>query len=897
MRNLLALALVASCAADCAVDNTSKTDCGYSGVTQSSCESKGCCWAEVDDYTTPWCFYSTTEYSLSGLQETSTGFSGTLSLLSGSPTYGADIQTLSLDIVFETEDIVRVKITDASKARWEVPESVLPRPHATSRPSLLSYKFTYTASPFSFEIVRLSDLRSLFRLNSLVFKEQYLEVGTTIEPTAATFGLGESTRLTQALTPSTYTLWAIDQPALAFNTNLYSSFPFYLQVVDGSAHGALLLNSNGMDVVLGTDTLTYKTIGGVIDLYVFAGGSPQSVVEQYTYVVGRPTMMPYWSLGFHNCKYGYTSIQQVEQVVANYSAAGIPLDTQWVDIDYMQNYRDFTLDSVAFPQTEVAAFVDSLHAQGMSFVPIIDPGIMVVDGYEAYDQGLKLDLYVKDLQGGNYLGQVWPGPVTFPDFLHPDSASYWAQQIQQFYEKVPVDGLWIDMNEVSNFCNSDGAGQVCENTAPSGCPAPGASQTDCCLQCTTVDSGNTLDFPPYSIKNAFGALSTKTLAMSGVQYGNVSVYDAHNLYGLTEQIATNKALTKARGKRPFLLTRSSFLSTGVHSAKWTGDNAATWEDLQSSIVSILDFNLFGVPMIGADICGFNGNTNEELCARWIELGAFYPFSRNHNSIYMVPQELYLWESVTEAAKNALRMRYQLLPYLYSLFYAAHSSGATVARALWFNYPSDPHTLSINTQFMLGSAVLVSPALTPGATSVTAYFPQNLWYDFKTLTLALDASKEPITKTLDTPLTSVNVHIAGGNVVPMQDAAMTTTAGRLTPFTLLAALCPQGGAYGELYWDDGEQVELTNYLSVSYKVATSPQGGSLTATVTHSTYTHTPSLHTIVVMGDVGMAEPKSVTLNGVDLNTVGWWVGETDKHRVTFHLSVPITESFVLVWV
>ena len=198
---------------------------------------------------------------------------------------------------------------------------------------------------------------------------------------------------------------------------------------------------------------------------------------------------------------------------------------------------------------------------------------------------------------------------------------------------VPIDGLWIDMNEVSNFCNDNGGGQSCVNTASNGCPAPGASQTDCCLVCSTVDSQNKLDFPPYAIGNHYGKLATKTMAMSATHANNITVYDAHNIYGLSEQIATYKALQTTRNnKRPFLLSRSSFLSTGKWSAKWTGDNGATWNDLKSSIVSIMDFNIFGVPMIGADICGFIYDTTEELCARWIEVGAFYPFSRNHNTL-------------------------------------------------------------------------------------------------------------------------------------------------------------------------------------------------------------------------------------------------------------------------
>jgi alpha-glucosidase (family GH31 glycosyl hydrolase) len=385
--------------------------------------------------------------------ETATGFSGELQLVgTGTTTYGPDIQRLRLDIVFESSEIARVKITDAQNARWEVPQSVVNRPHATTKPSTMNYKLTYTESPFSFELVRVSDGRSLFKMDSsaFIFKDQFLQLSTVVDPSATTFGIGESTRLTQAIKPgTTHALWAVDRTDLFWSQNMYSSFPYYLQMINGTAHGAMLMNSNGMDIQLSKDHLTFKPIGGIVDLYVFSGSTPAAVVDQYTQIVGRPAMMPYWSLGFHNCKYGYENIQQVEAVVANYSAAGIPLDTQWMDIDYMQNYKDFTLDSVNFPQAEVASFVNQLHAKGQHFVPIIDPGIMVQAGYDAYEEGLKKDLFIKDLQGGNYLGQVWPGPTHFPDFLHPEAQDYWTTQLKAFWNVAQPDGLWIDMNEVS----------------------------------------------------------------------------------------------------------------------------------------------------------------------------------------------------------------------------------------------------------------------------------------------------------------------------------------------------------------------------------------------------------------------------------------------------------------
>lgn len=410
-------------AGTCAVSSSAKVDCGYQGVTQDTCEAKGCCWFPVSDLEsartqsqtkgTPWCFYTgpaAAGYSVESFAETATGFKGTLNLIGeGSDVYGPDLKQLSLEVFYETEDTIRVKIGDAQHARWEVPESIVSRFHSKQKPAVSNLKFSYTASPFSFEITRATDGKSLFKLgDTFTFKDQYLEVPVVVDVAAKTFGLGESTRLNHALEPNTtYTLWAADIAASNFDTNLYGSFPYYLQMVDNQAHGVMLMNSNGMDVHLEQERLTFKAIGGIVDIYVFNGPTPEAVVQQYTGIVGRPTMFPYWSLGFHNCKWGYESVQQVEDVVANYSAANIPLDTQWMDIDYMQNFRDFTYDSKLFDPAEVKRFVDGLHANGQHFVPIVDPGIMVYAGYEAYERGVREDLFIKDIKGNYYLGQVW----------------------------------------------------------------------------------------------------------------------------------------------------------------------------------------------------------------------------------------------------------------------------------------------------------------------------------------------------------------------------------------------------------------------------------------------------------------------------------------------------------
>ncbi|KAJ1942660.1 hypothetical protein GGF37_003014 [Kickxella alabastrina] len=262
-------------------------------------------------------------------------------------------------------------------------------------------------------------------------------------------------------------------------------------------------------------------------------------------------------------------------------------------------------------------------------------------------------------------------------------------------------------------------------------------------------------------------------------------------------------LAYRQNKRPFLLSRSTFAGSGALVNHWTGDNEATWQDLHISISSVFDFGIFGIPMVGADICGFTGNTTEELCARWIEVGAFYPFSRNHNAIEMESQELYLWESVAEASRRALAVRYKLLPYFYTMYQYSVEVGWPVARPLVFEFPQVPETAGNDRQMLIGGGILVSPVLEEGATTVRAFFPAGKWYDWYDYTEVTGTNAFVI---LDANLEHINVHIRGGSIIPMQPPGMTTVESRANNFQLLVATNGQGKASGELYVDDGESLD-------------------------------------------------------------------------------------------
>jgi alpha-D-xyloside xylohydrolase len=885
-------------------------------------------------------------YRLISIEETSDGaLIGFLQLNQKTKIYGPDIPLLRFYAKHETDNRLRVHITDANKQRWEVPYNLIPReqpppltqtigkfrknPIDVSEYSGSELLFSYISNPFSFSVKRKSNGETLFNststssdpFSSLVFKDQYLEISTKLPKDASLYGLGENTQPHGIkLYPSDpYTLYTTDISAINLNADLYGSHPMYMDLRnnggEASTHAVLLLNSNGMDVFYRGNSLTYKVIGGVFDFYFFSGPTPLNVVDQYTSLIGRPAPMPYWAFGFHQCRWGYHNLSVVEDVVENYKKAQIPLDVIWNDDDHMDGHKDFTLNPNNYPRPKLLNFLNKIHSIGMKYIVIIDPGIGVNSSYGVYQRGLANDVFIK-YEGEPFLAQVWPGAVNFPDFLNPKTVSWWADEIRRFHELVPVDGLWIDMNEASNFCSGK-----CKIPKGKICPSGTGPGWVCCLDCKNITKTR-WDDPPYKI-NASGIqapIGYKTIATSATHYNGVLEYDAHSIYGFSQSVATHKGLLGIEGKRPFILSRSTYVGSGKYAAHWTGDNQGTWENLRYSISTMLNFGIFGVPMVGSDICGFYPQPTEELCNRWIEVGAFYPFSRDHANYYSPRQELYQWDSVAQSARNALGIRYKILPYLYTLNYEAHVSGSPIARPLFFTFPTYTKCYDVSTQFLLGSSLLISPVLEQGKTQVKALFPPGSWYSLLDWTHTI-SSKSGTYVTLDAPLHVVNVHLYQNTILPMQQGGLISKEARTTPFTLIVTFpagAAEGDAKGTLFIDDDElpEIKLGNgYSTYANLYASVKQGGvKVWSEVQEGKFALDKGLiiDSISVLGlDGNIGAIASLELNGKpliggsDLNVTtsehvhleGEGNGESKTVMVALRgLNIPVGKNFAMTW-
>ncbi|KAF1998665.1 glycoside hydrolase family 31 protein [Amniculicola lignicola CBS 123094] len=905
-------------------------------------------------------------YRASDAQEDGQGLTATLTLAGPAcNVYGTDIETLKLRVEYQAASRLAINISPANidstnSSHYIIPEDLIPRPQPEASYGGSDLKFAWGNNPsFWFSVTRQSTGDVLFTTKDkkLVYENQFIEFASALPEDYNLYGLGERIHGLRLGNNFTATIYAADVGD-PIDRNLYGSHPFYLDTryyetgskrlvknaanpgkghnghhgekgsgggagYESRSHGVYLRNLHGQEVLLQPDSITWRTLGGSIDLFFFEGPSQVEVTKQYQIsAIGLPALQPYWGFGYHQCRWGYQNWTVLRGVIDDMKAFNIPLETIWVDIDYMDQYRDFTLDPNTFKQSEVKAFFDRLHDDDQHFVPIVDSAIYIPnpnnasDAYDTYTRGNSSGAFLNNPDGSQYIGAVWPGYTVFPDWLAESGQPWWVNEMVEWHKEVPYDGIWIDMSEVSSFCvGSCGTGNVTMNPVHPPFALPGekgnviyeypegfnitnateaasasAAASSQAAAMSTADASSTaiaylrttptqgvrdVNYPPYVIDNVQGDLAVHAVSPNATHHNGVEEYDVHNIFGHQILNATYQGLLSVfPGKRPFIIGRSTFAGSGKWAGHWGGDNASKWYYMYFSIPQALSFSLFGIPMFGVDTCGFNGNTDAELCSRWMQLSAFFPFYRNHNTLSANPQEPYRWETVATASRTAMHIRYTLLPYIYTLFYHAHTTGSTVMRAVSWEFPHDPSLADIDTQFLLGPSLLVIPVLQPQATSVTAVFPGLAdgasWYDWYSQT-RVDAQAY-VNTSIAAPLGHIPVFVRGGSVLPTQDPGYTTSASRRNAWGLIVALDGGGEAGGDLYVDDGEAVDpgRTRYVSFS-------AGEGRLVVHVEGEYVDGNVLGNVTVLG---VGSLGSVRWNGVEVEVEGGMVRYDEQKEV-----------------
>ncbi|KAI3322938.1 glycoside hydrolase family 31 protein [Xylariaceae sp. AK1471] len=814
-------------------------------------------------------------YMATNVIEAPLGFTADL-ILAGDAcnVYGTDVAALNLIVEVQAADRLHVEILPKyigqNNQSWFIlPEELLPKPRAevevTPQSDLV---FSLSNNPtFEFKVTRKSTGDVLFNTegSKLVYEDQFIEFGSALPDNYNLYGLGETIHGFRLGNNLTRTLHNADVGDI-IDANLYGFHPVYLDTryfevdqggnmtyaphpTDKSAqyksftHSVFHRNAHTQEILLRESSITWRALGGTIDLYFFEGPTQDQVTKSYqTSAIGLPAMHQYWTFGYHQCRWGYQNWSVVQDVVDNFAKNEIPLETIWNDIDYMKAYQDFENDPDRYPYDKGVEFLAKLHENKQHYIPIIDSGVYVpipgnqTDEYLPFNRGLEQNAFVLNPDGSLYIGQVWPGFCVWADWIGglfggTGANQWWISEVTEYHKKIPFDGIWIDMSEVASFCLGSCGSSERDYGLPGLESIASSDATDSAAANTT--GVRNLNYPPYAINNYQGELGGKTLSPNATHHDGTVQYDFHNVWGHQLLNATYHALLNIfPTKRPFIIGRSTFAGSGRVAGHWGGDNYSNWPYLYFTIPQALSFSLYGIPMFGVDTCGFAGDADEELCNRWMQLSAFFPFYRNHNEINAASQEPYLWPSVIEASKTAMKIRYALLPYIYTTFYLSHSTGSTTMRALAWDFPDEPWLADADRQFLLGGAIMVTPVLEQGATTVDGVFPGvgsgTIWYDWYNQTAVTGvASGQNVT--IDAPLGHIPVYVRGGHVVPMHEPGLTTAAVRASPWSLLVALDGKGEASGGLYLDDGESVnpEATTWvdLSVSKSSIATKRSGS------------------------------------------------------------------------
>lgn len=538
----------------------------------------------------------------------------------------------------------------------------------------------------------------------------------------------------------------------------YKTIPFYVALKEEATYGIFFDNSFRSYFDMGKemgDRIFFGAIGGQIQYYFIPGENIKEVVKNYTALTGRMEMPPLWSLGYQQCRFSYFSQEEVRELVKTFEEKDIPLDVVYLDIDYMDGFRVMTFKTPNFD--DAAGLISDLKEKGIRTITIIDPGVKVDEEYDVFKRGKEGNHFTKKLDGEMFIGAVWPGDSAFPDFSNNDCREWWKSELKKFISEHGMDGIWNDMNEPCVFNNDH------------------KTMLETCLH----NSDN----------------------------GVIEHKEFHNRYGFEMSRCSKEAQEELHpNERGFSMTRATYAGGQRYSSVWTGDNMSLWSQMRMSISMNANLGISGFSFVGNDVSGFGLDSSEELFIRWMEMGPFIPIFRNHSNMYTRRQEPWAFGPRAEKiAKKSIELRYELLPYIYDLYYISHKEGLPIFRPMIMEYEKDMNLLNMREQFMLGENMIVAPVLYEGERSKTVYLPKGSWFNYFTMEKLQGGKWYKLPCELD----EILVFVKEGAIIPTYNKKFRNVKER--PKNILLKVFGEN-AKGFHYNDDGHTME---YLEGKY----------------------------------------------------------------------------------
>ena len=540
------------------------------------------------------------------------------------------------------------------------------------------------------------------------------------------------------------------------------------------------------------DLFSFHTETPDYDLYLLSGGNENAICKEFRTLIGRSYIPPKWAFGLAQSRWGYKTEEDVREVARQYKEHDLPLDMICMDIEYMQDYADFTVNKERFP--DLAKLSADLKAQGIRLVPIIDAGVRVDPNDSTCTEGLEKGYFCKKADGTPFVAAVWPGKAYFADFLRPEVREWFGHKYKALTD-CGIEGFWNDMNEPSLFYSPERLRAFLNDMAA----------------LREKDNIEQEEFFPRVVGGAMGLMNSPADYASfyhEVDGQKVRHDQVHNLYGGSMTRAAGEAFADLRpGQRTLLYSRSSFIGSHRYGGIWLGDNNSSWAQLLANIQMMPSVQMCGFLYSGADLCGFSSDTTPDLALRWLEFGLLTPLMRNHSAVGTRMQEYYRFPEVLPAVRNMIRLRYALLPYLYSEFMKAALENTSYFRPLAFDYPDDPDAREVEDQLLLGEGLMAAPVYVQNAHGRHVYLPEPM----KLLRLrAVDDYDEEILPAghhyIRCALDEVLLFLRPGHIVPVAQPTNNTSELDDASLTLWSFLPDGESAEYRMYRDDGVTTE-------------------------------------------------------------------------------------------